>query len=368
MPAAALAFRGYNVTNLGRTPELLSVPEYAAILEEFLARASAVCGDITGRPVDLIDRVRRMEDTSLETYTEAIALIVAVELGQLAILRECFDIDYTTARLSYGYSLGEVTALIASGVVEMEPALRVPLSLADDSVELAADVTLGVLFTRKGELPLDEVRRQCLAVNQEGRGVIGVSTILSPNSALLLGQEDTLDRFAVRINDAADERVYLRKNDNRWPPLHTPITWEHNIPNRASRLMHTMPVAASPPRPPVFSLVTGGTDYNELDCRAILGRWIDHPQRLWDAVYATFSQGIETVIHVGPMPYIVPATFRRLTDNVQAQLKASLGLRAVSGIVTRPWLGRLLPARSALLRAPTQQHVVLEDWLLEHHE
>ncbi|MEQ8785169.1 MAG: hypothetical protein RIC55_02685 [Pirellulaceae bacterium] len=368
MPAAALAFRGYNLTNLGRTPELLSAPAYAPILEDFLARASWVCREVSGRKVDLIDRVRRMEETSLDTYDEAIALVVAVELAQLAILRECFDVDYVQAKLAYGYSLGEISALIAGGMVEMEAALRIPLSLADDCVELAADVTLGVLFTRKGELPLDQVRRQCLAINEEGRGVIGMSTILSPNSALLLGQGDTLDRFAVRINDVVKERVYLRKNDGRWPPLHTPITWRHNIPNRASQLMHTMAVANEPPKPPVFSLVTGQADYNPLDCRATLGRWIDHPQRLWDAVYATLSQGVETVIHVGPAPNILPATFRRLTENVESQLKASLGLRAVSGMVTRPWIKRLLPARSALLRAPSLSHVVLEDWLLEKHE
>lgn len=364
MPTAALTFRGYNVTNLGRTPELLAEPDYAPLLEDYLARASWTCRQATGRSVDLIDRVRRKEETSLETYTEAISLIVAVELAQLAILRECFDIDYTAARLAYGYSLGEIGALVAGGIVKMESALPVPLSLAQDCVELAQNVTLGVLFTRGGELPLEEVQRQCLLVNQEGKGVIGVSTHLSPNSSILLGQDDTLDRFARRINEALPERVYLRKNDNRWPPMHTPITWERHIPNRASLLMHTMPLETMPPKPQVFSLVTGLANYTELNCRDILGRWIDHPQRLWDAVYATFSHGIETVIHVGPDPNIMPATFRRLTDNVALQTKASLGMRAVSGMVTRPWLQRLLPARTAMLRAPLLKHVILEDWLL----
>ena len=35
---SALAFRGYNVTNLGRTPELLAVPAYRAIVREELDR------------------------------------------------------------------------------------------------------------------------------------------------------------------------------------------------------------------------------------------------------------------------------------------------------------------------------------------
>ena len=55
-------------------------------------------------------------------------------------------------------------------------------------------------------------------------------------------------------------------------------------------------------------------------------------------------------------------------DNVEAQLARrslnSLGLRAISQAVKRPWLTALLPSRSALLRAPLVEHVILEDWLL----
>ena len=55
---------------------------------------------------------------------------------------------------------------------------------------------------------------------------------------------DTLDRFAELARGLTKERLHLRKNEHRWPPLHTPIMWERNIPNRAARLMHTLPLAA----------------------------------------------------------------------------------------------------------------------------
>jgi hypothetical protein len=41
-------------------------------------------------------------------------------------------------------------------------------------------------------------------------------------------------------------------------------------------------------------------------------------------------------------------------------------MKAMSGMVTRPWLAALLPARAALLRAPLLKHVILEDWLIDH--
>ena len=86
-------------------------------------------------------------------------------------------------------------------------------------------------------------------------------------------------------------------------------------------------------------------------------------------IYRTLAAGVETVIHVGPGPNLIPATFKRLSEDVRGQLAgrspASLGLRTVSCMVRRPWLAKLLPSCAALLRAPFIQHVILEDWLLD---
>src|SRR6185295_10226452 len=104
-------------------------------------------------------------------------------------------IEYRQAKLSYGYSLGELTAIIAGGVMELEHALRVPLAVADDCVALAHDVTMGVLFSRGPQLDFDEVTRLCLRISAEGKGVIDISSLLAPNTMLLLGQNATVDRF-----------------------------------------------------------------------------------------------------------------------------------------------------------------------------
>jgi len=86
-------------------------------------------------------------------------------------------------------------------------------------------------------------------------------------------------------------------------------------------------------------------------------------------VYKLLSGGIETVVHVGPAPNLVPATFHRLSTNIRGQMNGrglgGLGRRAVSRFVRRPWLTRLLPSFTALFRAPFVQQIILEDWLLE---
>ncbi len=367
---AAFAFRGYNISNLGQTPELLRHRVYGPTLERFLSRASEVCSAAIKRKVNLVGRVRRRAKTTLRTYPQDLAMIVAVELAQMKLLDEFFGVSLGEAQLAFGYSLGEVTAVVAAGVFDMEAALHPLLVLAKDTAALARDVTMGVLFSRGPALDSDTVERLCLHITNRGRGIIAISTYLSPNTVLLMGQGKTLDLFKKAMHDVLPEQVHLRKNPQRWPPMHTPITRQKNISNRASMMLDIAPGGFTMPAPPILSCVTGDAGYDDCNSRAILSCWVDHPQLLWDVIDKTLSAGVETVIHVGPEPNIIPATLTRLSNNVTAQLSgrslSSVGLRAVSRIVRRrAWLTRLMSANATLLRAPFVEQIVLEDWLLQ---
>ena len=369
---AAIAFRGYNVTNLGRTKELLEHAAYGPVVRRCLQEASVIAADVVGKRVDLVGRVKRGRETTLRTYHEAIALIIAMELAQLELLEQFHGVDWRQARVTMGYSLGELSAVAASGIFEPAHVYAIPLNMAQDCAELAKDVTLGVIFSQGTALQVDDVERLCLRINSEREGVVAISSILSPNSLLILGQRRTVHRFKELMSESLEAGVHLRRNPHRWPPLHTSIVWQRHIPNRAALMMQDSPGGLTQPTPPILSLVTGKASYNDHNARALLHQWADHPQRLWDVVYECLSMGIETVIHVGPQPNLIPATFKRLSDNVKTQASGrslgSLGLRAVSRIVQRPWLAALLPSRTALLRAPGVNHVNLEDWLLSNDE
>ena len=117
----------------------------------------------------------------------------------------------------------------------------------------------------------------------------------------------------------------------------------------------------------MLSLVTGTASYNEYNAREHMHRWIDHPQLLWEVVYETLKMNVTTVVHVGPEPNIIPATYSRLRDNVEAETSGSIGMRALIAVVHHPWIKPLLSGdRTALLRAPLIEQVILEDWLLEN--
>ena len=368
--ATAFSFRGYNVTNLGRTPELLEYPAYGPVVEVALREAGDVCSHVIGRPVDLVSRVRRREEThDLSTYAEDVALIVGTEMAQLRLLEQKFGIPLKAAKLAFGYSLGEVSALIASGMYEMKDLLSIPLAMSADSVELARDVTMGAVFSRGPALDVPEIQRLCRKVSEAGSGTIGMSTVLSPNCVLVLGQRDTVDQFRTLMRDRLGRTANLRKNPHRWPPIHTPITWQRSIPNRAAVMLQTVSAKLASPSLPILSGVTGLDSYTADSSQELLQRWIDQPQQLWSQMRNVLASGVTTIVHVGPAPNLIPATFTRLSEDVRGQLNGklprSLGVRVASRMVRRPWLARLLPSDAMLLRAPMIQHVNLEDWLLE---
>ncbi len=367
LPATAFAFRGYNVTNLGRTPELLNVTAYRPILEAHLRSAAELCSEVIGKPVDLVQQVTQRRETNLGNYAEAVALVFAVELAQIDLLREWHGIDIAKSRLAFGYSLGELAAVVVAGIAEADDVLRVPLSLSTDCAELAHGVTMGIVFSRGTALEEAAIHHFCEEVTAEGKGTIAVSAVLSPNTMLVLGQEKTLDRLKKRL---AEHRILVRRNDSLWPPLHTSIVSQRYVPDRATVMIEQIPLLAEAPTPPILSLVTGQQAYGDGQSRTVLRDWVDHPQRLWDGVGGVLESDVRTIVHVGPEPNVIPATFLRLAENVKQQTDkrslSGLGLRAVQRLVNRPWLASMLPRQSSLLRAPTIRHVLLENWLLDN--
>lgn len=365
LSTTTFVFRGYNVTNVGRTPELLNHPRFGGYVAKRLKQCGQIASDVLHRPIDLMGRVSRAEETTLDTYADAIALIMAAEMAQVDILEQEYQVHFASAQYLMGYSLGELTALVAGRCLTLEDALTIPLSLSNDIAKLAPTCTLAVIFCRKKTLSAASVHHICQKVTAEGNGLIGISAVLSPNSLIVIGEQDTTTRLHARLQETIADRVHLKRNPHKWPPMHTPIVWREHINSRAALLMSQMKSGFTAPKPPVLSLVTGACSYNDSNVRDLICQWVDKPQHLWQAVYHTLSSGTESLIHLGPEPNIVPATYSRLAENVEAQVKGSISTRALSTLVYRPWLNALIGERAYLLRAPTIKQTNLEDWLLD---
>ncbi len=365
---AAIAFRGYDATNIGRSAELLAHPVYGPIITPVLEEASELCRPILGRSVALADRIRAGAESTLDSFVEDIATIVGLELAQMKILEQVFDVPVKNARMSFGHSIGELAALVLGGVYTMEQLLPVPLSLAPDCAALTPDTMIGIVSANHSTLDITRIERLCRSISGRGHGLVGPSTYLSPDHILLIGQQGTLDEFEREMHAFLGEDVALKRRPNHFPPLHTPLVWEKNIPNRTAMAMHHIIGGNVKPTPPIVSGCTGIANYDEWNSRVVLADWTDHPQRLWDVVETTLHADVELVIHAGPAPKLFSSTFERLSHRVVKQLRRShlerLSSSVIPSISRQRWLLRSLPDSAVLLRAPYLGHMILEDWLL----
>jgi [acyl-carrier-protein] S-malonyltransferase len=368
MSSAVFAFRGYDATNLGRTRELLIHPAYGPIVRARLDAASTVCEKVLGRPFDLNARVLAESPSTLESFAEDIATIVAAEIAQIEILETLFAIPVRHAPMCFGHSIGELSALVFGGVYEMEQLLTIPLQMAHDCAELTHGTTIGILSSHSQVFEFDDVQHLCSEISSQGHGLVGASTYLSPYHVLLLGQADTLDLLEVEMHKKWPHGVTLKRRPNHWPPLHTPIVWQRNIPNRTAVALNHIEGGHAKPSPAVISCVTGHASYDQWNSRELLAQWTDHPQHLWNVLETTLSSGVDLVVHAGPDPKLIPSTFDRLGNRIMKQLKSRhldrLGRRVIPRISRNHWLTRKLPTNAVLLRAPFVDQLILEDWLL----
>ena len=94
--------------------------------------------------------------------------------------------------------------------------VRNELAAVTHVAALAGDVTLALLLSRGPVLDFDVVRRLCLVISQKGQGVIDISTYLSPNSVLLMGQNGTLRLLDARIHEVFPHQVAVRSLAFKW--------------------------------------------------------------------------------------------------------------------------------------------------------
>src|SRR5262249_9590762 len=90
MRSSALAFRGYDVANIGRSAELIHHPAYGPVVAEVLAEVSAIASEALHLPLDLKEYVLEAAPAGPERFPHDVAMIVGMELAQLKLLERFF--------------------------------------------------------------------------------------------------------------------------------------------------------------------------------------------------------------------------------------------------------------------------------------
>ncbi|NEW34724.1 ACP S-malonyltransferase [Nocardia cyriacigeorgica] len=197
-----------------------------------------------------------------------------------------------------GHSLGEFSALVAAGVLDLASAFALVRRRGELMARVAANTEGGMLAVVG--LPSATVERLC--AERDGTGVAEVANYNDPNQTVVSGHTAALEQVAAAATEAGAQKVvFLEVGAAFHCSLMADIEAEFAEELAAQNF--------SSPRLPVISSVTGESLTDGAAARIVLRRQLSRPVR-WTEV-------LRTAEHAGPVRFAEIGPGRVLTGFVK---------------------------------------------------
>jgi len=253
--------------------------------------------DVTGRDVaDLL--LAADEDALKETRNAQLATFVS----SLVILDAAERLGLEPAALA-GHSLGEYTALVASGSLSFEDGLRL-VSERGAAMQDAADQQVGTMLAVIG-LDDDSVEAACL----RAEGDAWVANYNSPGQVVIAGAPEALERAAAIAKELGARRVLSLPVGGAF---HTPLM----APARERLRKALGAVTFREPDPPVVSNVDARPHTDPADWPSLLSAQLCAPVRWRQTLLQLAEAGASTFAELGPGG-VLSALVRRTLEGEQ---------------------------------------------------
>ncbi len=250
----------------------------------------ALAADVLGR--DVVHLLLDAEAEQLRATREA---QLATLLASLLVWQALPALDVAVVA---GHSLGELTALVAAGVLTVEDGVRL-VGARGDAMQAAADAAPG---TMAAVLGLDDA-----AVEQVCAGLEDVWTANynAPSHVVVSGTVDGVGAAGPVLKQAGARRVLPLQVGGAF---HTPLM----APARRDLDRALAQASYAPPVLPVLSAVDAQPCAG--DVAGTLSRQLTAPVRWREVVEALPSYGVDTVVEVGPGGVLAGLVRRTLPD------------------------------------------------------
>jgi [acyl-carrier-protein] S-malonyltransferase len=275
----AFVFPGQGSQAVGMGKDLIEhSPQARALFEQ----ANAVLG------FDLAGLCVQGSDADLTATENAQPAILAVSVALLETLRAAdvdMDIDFTP-QLVAGHSLGEYSALVAAGSLSFADALR----LVRRRGELMAASNEGTMAAVLG-LDLAPLAEICAAVSEYGPCVVANQN--APGQLVISGATEAVQAAGERAKAAGAKRVM---------PLNVSAAF-HSPLMQAAAAGLAEAIAATTVNDATIPLVANTSArpiQSAADIRRELVEQVTAPVRWIDSIETMVSQGITSVVEIGP--------------------------------------------------------------------
>ncbi len=278
----AILFPGQGSQFLGMAREFR---ETSAACAEIMANAEEVCG----RPL-----ARLSDEGPMEELIPADIVQPAITVANLVCwqaFREAVGGRMAISAFA-GHSLGEYSALYASGAITARDALRLV-------------TRRGELMGREGEknpggmravlgLPIDKIDE--ILGEYDGAGVVVAANHNAPEQTVISGSMEGLDGVNDMLVDAGAKVVPLNVSVANHSPLVAGA-----IPDFTMLLQE---IEFAIPLIPVYFNVSAQKEYNPVRMKEMMSRQITSKVRWCEIITRMLAEGVDTFIEVGPKPVL----------------------------------------------------------------
>jgi [acyl-carrier-protein] S-malonyltransferase len=252
----------------------------------------------------------------------------AILATSLALLRALEERVALRPAFVAGHSLGEYSALVASGALALEDAVRLVHARGRFMQEAVAEGR-GAMAAVIGCEP--EVAEQaCARARRETGRIVAPANYNGPHQTVIAGETIAVEVACVRAREAGARRTLALPVS---APFHCPLM----APAAEKLLPELSRVSFRDPVPPVFTNVEAAPNASAARIAPLLHAQVTAPVRFTELVRGLAQSGVTRVLEVGPgrvltglVARIAPRLARRSLESLQ-ELDAAVELVVGSG-------------------------------------
>jgi [acyl-carrier-protein] S-malonyltransferase len=223
------------------------------------------------------------EELQLTENTQPAILTVSV-----AACRALRETGIEAGAFVAGHSLGEYSALVAAGTLNLADAVRTVRARGRYMQEAVPVGTGAMAAVMGGEL--SDIERVCAAVSEDQ--VCSVANINSPNQTVIAGNAEAVERAIEALSGIARRVIKLKVS----APFHCAL-----MKPAQDRLAPDLEqLTFSAPETPVVTNVDARVTTAPDELRDALVRQVSAPVRWLESLQLLMKQGIDTFVEVGP--------------------------------------------------------------------
>ncbi len=240
---------------------------------------------VTGRDLKALLFEGTAEDLKKTENTQ-----VAITLINLAIRRYLEDLGITSSGAA-GFSLGEFSAMVDTGILTEEQVLPLVIERGEIMAKVAA--TSPALANGTGMAAVIGMSSEDVEKTVAGRDDVFPANYNSPVQTVVSGTAAGIEWAVTALKEAGARRVIPLKVSG---PFHTPLLDEAK--NAFGEYISSLDF--NDPKKTLYSNVTGGTVSSGEEARKLSALQIVSPVKWVDIQNSIVSDGFEACIEVGP--------------------------------------------------------------------